>query len=212
MATMKTNQLMEINVGGSVIRALHGSMTVELNDVIGAANIHRIQEGKTPVLLADFLRRVPTKEYITELAKHLSIPTDRVINATGTGPKGKTYGPLNFALYMAQMLNTKLHVLVNQAFIEDRIFQMRDDGGYLNIALRNKVCELPDRLDKDNGGMCTQVNIKIKANINPTGGNWNTATAQELNRRVEMENFLIRGMDMGFINSKEALWTAIEKF
>ena len=125
---------------------------------------------------------------------------------------GGTWAHLYILLDAAARMDADFKVRMFDILVEGKLLEWRDDSGDSFKAL-NVVLDLT--VVKETGSrpetwVYQTVAKAIKDNVKPTGGDWNTATYNELKRRNEIENQLMTILKLGFIKSFEQLLQTIK--
>lgn len=120
--------------------------------------------------------------------------TDRsIVLRKHKAPDGKFYKSIFIDLYIllefASKVSVRLKVIIYKAFVESGLFKKRDKGGILykslSIHIRNSFG------DGENGKNHYVLANLVKEFIKPKDMDWNKATEEELDRRVEFTNIII---------------------
>jgi len=233
---MKTNQRMLVEIGNHRQEIDHLTMMGHLNALWEYGNSLRREKGLPPARLDHWLAHRNTCEFIISLQKeedanspatgylkkqfevvadnngrHTIKGDELTIIKTKRGKSGGTWAHLYLLLKAAAHLDTDFELQVYKTFVTNRILQWRDDSGdefkSLNIAID---AYLPDRKSKDNKGVYIQCARALKAKINPDGGQWNTASYDQLELRTLYERRLIDFMRMGLVRNYEHLKELID--
>ena len=125
---------------------------------------------------------------------------------------GGTWAHLYILLDAASRMDADFKVRMYDILVEGKLLEWRDDSGDSFKAL-NVVLDLT--IVKETGNrpetwVYKDVAKAIKDNVKPTGGDWNTATYDELKRRTNIENQLMTILKLGFIKSFEQLLQTIK--
>ena len=125
---------------------------------------------------------------------------------------GGTWAHLYILLDAASRMDADFKVKMYDILVEGKLLEWRDDSGDSFKAL-NVVLDLT--VVKETGNrpelwVYQTVAKAIKDNVNPTGGDWNTATYNELKRRTEIENQLMTILKLGLIKDFERLLQTIK--
>jgi hypothetical protein len=165
---------------------------------------------KSPANLTNFLQSESTKEFIAASEKEWGMTG--MVAVTGRGNQKQTMAHVCVMIYAAEYLSPAFHAHVIKTFCEDRILQWRDSSGdefkAMNIVIDHY---LPGREGRDNKGIFIQTAVLIREKINPDGGGWNTATAEQLQRRDRLQNDITKFLKMGFIKDWNHLKETISK-
>jgi hypothetical protein len=235
---MKSNQLMQVNLGGKKFPIEHKTMMGSLTDIWNIGNSFREEKGLKPLGLGDFLRSTSTHEFVEELENDLGIENSKYgklphleslesgpskkdgrvetikseLIKTKRGKNGGTWAHLYILLEAAARLDAGLRLKMYKTFISGKLLEWRDSSGdefqNLNIAID---AYLPGREGKENTGIYITCAKRIKEKVNPDGGSWNTATHQQLKHRTEIEKKIVGFLEMGFINDYHHLKQVISK-
>lgn len=204
---MKEDQLMSITVGAHNIEAYHKTGEVVLSDIWRAGNAYRGVIGKPQANVTLFMNRELTKEFVKICeSRNGGKP---IIRKEGRGKRSKTFVSLHFAIYAAEFLSIEFHYEVIDTFINSKILEWRDESGNEFIALNQNIdSSLVDRDGKNNRGIFIQVAKMLKAHIKPDGDSWNTASADQLRLRTEIEGKISDALKFGFIKT----WPELKDF
>jgi hypothetical protein len=125
---------------------------------------------------------------------------------------GGTWANIYILLDAAARMDADFKLKMMKILVEGKLLEWRDDSGDSFKAL-NVVLDLT--IVKETGSrpetwVYKDVAKAIKDNVKPTGGDWNTATYDELKRRTTIENQLMTILKLGFIKSFEQLLQTIK--
>ena len=232
---MKTNQRMLVTIGEHRQEIDHITMMGHLNSLWDYGNSLRRKKGLPPSQIGTWLLSRNTCEFIVSLEKqeaskrcdsnpltnfeiigdlhgrHVIKGSDLTVIKTKRGKGGGTWAHLYLLLKAAAHLDTDFELQIYETFVTNQILRWRDDSGdefkTLNIAID---AYLPDRIGKDNKGVYIQIAMAIKAKVNPDGGQWNTASYDQLELRTKYEKDLIFSLRMGFIRDYNHLKEVID--
>jgi hypothetical protein len=227
---MKSNQLMQVNLGGQQFPIEHKTMMGSLTDIWNIGNSFREANGLKPLDLSNFLRSPETQEFVTVLEKDLGSKNIKSVESTGLkkngmvekitsdliktkrGKNGGTWAHLYIILEAAAKLDANLRLSMYKTFISGKLLEWRDSSGdefqNLNIAID---AYLPGREGKENTGIYITCAKRIKERVSPDGDSWNTATHVQLKLRTELEKKLVGFLEMGFIKDYPHLKQVIAK-
>jgi len=232
---MQTNQKMLVTIGEHRQEIEHLTMMGHLNSLWNYGNVLREKKGLPLARLDTWLAYRNTCEFIISLQKqedakyrdardlkqfeiigdlhgrHVIKGSDLTVIKTKRGKSGGTWAHLYLLLKAAAHLDTDFELQIYETFVTNQILRWRDDSGdefkTLNIAID---AFLPGREGKDNKGVYIQIAMAIKAKVNPDGGQWNTASYDQLELRTLYERRLIDFMRMGFIRDYNHLKEVID--
>ena len=229
---MKTDQLVSVAFPNGTLDIYHKSQMGNLKDVFKLGNKYRVLGDKEPIRLNQFINRKDVKEFV-ESAKEIQGGDESDIwYKKGKGKNVQYFGNLHFIIYCAEMLSPKFHWYIIDTFISNHILKSRDDGGNDFKELNDHLNKMGDRVDgKNNRGLFIQVALKLRLKIfgeeimksfnqDKEDGKlaenfniWNSKYANIVHqdKRVKYESLLINYIEMGFVNSKEEVYRAIEK-
>lgn len=127
-----------------------------------------------------------------------------------------TWANLYILLDLAIWLDTDLKYEMYRVFIEDKILQHRDAGGDKFKELNVLIDNLPDRKGKNNQGCFITVSKlvwdKVKGKDGSKGYNEKEHNSVVQKNREEIENFAVKSIKMGIINSYPALKEFINNY
>ncbi len=206
---MSSTKKMLINVGSFEIEADSLKKEISLTSLWKAINGDRFIHGKSPLNYTSFMRSVGTLEFIEELKRS---GYDEPVRHNGkAGKASKSYCCVTFAVFAMQNASPKLNRIMIEEFITGRILENREAScdlfKGLNIAIDTK---LKGRDGKNNRGLFIQCANRIKAIVKPNEDNWNKATAEQLRRRVDIEERAITVLSTGLVEGKEGLYDVID--
>ncbi len=206
---MKTNKHMIIRIGNFEVEADSLKKEIDLTSLWKAINGDRLTYGKSMINYTHFMRSVGTLEFIEELKR--SGYEDPVRHNGKTGKASKSYCCVTFAIFAMQHASPKLNRIMIEEFVSGRILENREAScdlfKGLNIAIDTK---LKGRDGKNNRGLFIQCANRIKAIVKPNEDNWNKATAEQLRRRVDIEERAITVLSTGLVEGKEGLYDVID--
>lgn len=197
---MLTNQTMTVKFFDSFLTVEHLTKYGSMTDLFNIGNSLRLQEGKKIASLNKFLELDSTKDFIKESSEVWGFDPSQSYHIRGKGRNAGTFGHISLLIYGAEYLSTKFHALVIKEFVTNRILEFRDESGdyfkLMNIAIDQNV---------DTGWDRTRAHVRaalaIKSRINPNGGTWNTASADQLRKRLEIESKVYDMVRLGMIKN-----------
>jgi len=129
------------------------------------------------------------------------------------GRYGGTWCHLYILLDAAGKLDASFKVQIYKRVVEGGLLQWRDDSGDAYKALNIAIDKLCVTQSGHNAYPAIYMNVanKIRKKVNPTGGNWNTATHDELSCRTKIENSLITFIQADLVTGYEHLMSLIDK-
>jgi len=206
---MSNNKTMLISVGNFEIEADSLKKEISLTSLWKAINGDRLMNGKSMINYTHFMRSVGTLEFVEELKKN---GYEEPVRHNGkTGKASKSYCCLTFAVFAMQNASAKFNRIMIEEFITGRILENRelscDLFKGLNIAIDTK---LKGRDGRNNRGLFIQCANRIKDIVKPNEGNWNKATAEQIRRRVDIEERAITVLSTGLVEGKEGLYDVID--
>lgn len=191
---MKTDQLMKLKLFNKEFEIFHNSMYGNLNQLLLAGNQSRIDEGNAPLQLASFLNSKQCQDRINLIENDDSVHCDKrgAVYKTGRSVNTKTQAHILVLLLAAEVISSKFHYELHKKIVSERLLENRDESGDEFMALNINIDGyLPGREEKSsNKGVYIQIAKLIKENIKPNGNDWNTANAEQLKRRVKVEQTL----------------------
>jgi len=229
---MKTDQLVSVAFPNGTLDIYHKSQMGNLKDVFKLGNKYRVLGDKEPIRLNQFINRKDVKEFVESAREIQGGDESDIWYKKGKGKNVQYFGNLHFIIYCAEMLSPKFHWYIIDTFISNHILKSRDDGGNDFKELNDHLNKMRDRVDgKNNRGLFIQVALKLRLKIfgeeimksfnqDKEDGKlaenfniWNSKYANIVhqNKRVKYESLLINYIEMGFVNSKEEVYRAIEK-
>ncbi len=127
------------------------------------------------------------------------------------GRYGGTWVHLYILLDAAGKLDASFKVQIYKRVIDGGLLKWRDDSGDSYKALNIAIDGMLSKLTGEKTDIAVYINIanQIREKVNPTGGQWNTATHEELSYRTRIENNLISFIKAGLVNGYEHLVSII---
>ena len=207
-----SNHLMQVSLQDHLVRCETKGLLVSLNDLVVAGNVCRARAGRSAKNLADIRSTQSYSEFREAVASKTGVPSDKLeVKKMGRG--GGTMGHIYLAVYIAEQMSPEFHVEVISTFVDGKLLETRELGGVifskLNTALAHKMLEWENR--EAHKGHFIAVAKALKVKIIGEDGNWNTTSVQQTQLRYEHEYFLVKMLNMGFINSWVDMKNAIEK-
>jgi len=213
---MKTNQMMMLDFNGKSLSIEHKTKIGSLTDLWAIGNSIREGKGLTQLDMSNYLRSQETLELVQAIERKEgfnSVESTNLKNSSGLLTEvikspliktkrgrygGGTWAHLYILLDAASRMNADFKVKIFDILVEGRLLDWRDDSGdsfkSLNVVLDTTVIK---KLNKEpSAGNYIRLAMAIKKRVNPTGGDWNTATYNELKLRTDIENQLITIMKL----------------
>jgi hypothetical protein len=226
---MKTNQVMQLDFDGKTLAIEHKTKMGSLTELWAIGNSIRKEKGLMPLDIRNFLRSQETLELVQAIEKKEGlngVGTTRLKNSAGMLAEtiksdlirtkrgrhgGGTWAHIYILLDAAARMDADFKVRMFDILVEGKLLEWRDDSGdsfkALNIVLDATVVAKTGK--RPSIALYQRVASYIKDKINPTGGNWNTATSDELKRRSTIETQIMVILKLNFINSEAELARAI---
>ena len=207
---MKTQQILSLTFAATEVTINHATAYGDLTQVLEAANLYRVADadGKN-IQLASLLASDGFQRQCKLLTEDTDFALDKrgAFYKEGAGRNTRTKAHILLLLYVAQVVSPRFHYEFNKRVIIDGLLRWRDVSGdefiVLNSALVNNQHPV---LGKDaHRGHFVQLAKIIKERVNPTGGGWNTATASELRSRAEIEQSLVKVLNLGLVRDWDHL-------
>ena len=209
---MKTNQIMQVTFSKGVLEIGHKTRRASLTDIFKLGNEYRCCNKQAPANITHFLNSAATQLFLKIVSEKLCIPVDEVVVKTGRGKSARLEASLHLIIYAAEYLSTEFHFEVIDTFINHKILTWRDDSGDEFVNLNAAIdTHLPKQVGHDNKGVFIHVAKLLKGRVSPDGDSWNTASADQLRDRYELERKLVSALQMGFIRDWEHLKEVIPK-
>jgi hypothetical protein len=211
---MKTDQMMLVCLPLGDLHIRHKSGMGSLTDLFKMGNQYRINNGKTPGHITQFLESKATQEFKQIVAERQNIPVDQVVRKTGRGSAARTEAQLHFLIYAAEYLSPELHYDVIDAFIHSKILEYRDQSGDSFKALNYVLTASPllaDATVEYKRAIYIRLAKAIRSRIAPPNDNWNEATADQLRERGRMEDRLIDLIELGVVRDCEHLLELVRR-
>jgi hypothetical protein len=227
---MKTNQTMLLQFDDKTLAVEHKTKMGSLTELWAIGNSIRSEKGLPELNMSNYLHSWETLELVHAIEKSQgfkslessylknsagmiseSIKTDLIRTKRGRYGGG-TWAHLYILLDAASKMNADFKVRMYDILVEGKLLEWRDDSGdsfkALNVVLDLTVVK--ETGNRPETWVYQTVAKAIKDNVKPTGGDWNTATYDELKRRTTIENQLMTILKLGFIKSFEQLLQTIK--
>jgi hypothetical protein len=224
---MKTNQTMLLQFDNKTLAVEHKTKMGSLTELWAIGNSIRESKGLSPMDMSNYLRSPETLELVQAIERkqgfksvestHLKNGTVSTIQSHLIQTKrgrygGGTWAHLYILLDAASHMDADFKVRMYDILVEGKLLEWRDDSGdsfkALNVVLDLTVVK--ETGNRPETWVYQTVAKAIKDNVKPTGGDWNTATYDELKRRTTIENQLMTILKLGFIKSFEQLLQTIK--
>jgi hypothetical protein len=224
---MKTNQTMLLQFDDKTLAIEHKTKMGSLTELWAIGNSIRESKGLPTMDMSNYLRSPETLELVHAIERkqgfksvestHLKNGTVSTIQSQLIQTKrgrhgGGTWAHLYILLDAAARMDADFKVRMFDILVEGKLLEWRDDSGdsfkALNVVLDLTVVK--ETGNRPETWVYQTVAKAIKDNVKPTGGDWNTATYDELKRRTTIENQLMTILKLGFIESFEQLLQTIK--
>ena len=207
---MKTGQLMEVTFAKGSITIDHKTLMGDLRKLFEVGNAYRYESKQSHLRMESWLSIDAVKEYITIVSERTGAPA---LVAT-RGRNGTTKAHLRVLLDAAMYLSAEFKDEIISTFVDNQILRWRDLSGDafldINAALAlnaEKVLGKPAHQ-----GHFIQMAKALRAKILPPEHlGWNYANADELRKRTEAEQTLVKLLQLGVVRDWEHLKELIEK-
>jgi hypothetical protein len=207
----------------------HKTKMGSLTELWAIGNSIRESKGLNQLDMKNYLRSPETLELVQAIERKYGIESkcvestqlkrgmvdtiqSQLIQAKRGRHGGGTWAHLYILLDSASRMDADFKVRMYDILVEGKLLEWRDDSGdsfkalnvVLDLTVVKKTGNRPETL------VYQTVAKAIKDNVKPTGGDWNTATYDELKRRTTIENQLMTILKLGFIKSFEQLLQTIK--
>ena len=214
---MKTDQLLVLTFSGATVTLSHASAYGDLSQVLDAANKYRVDDGDGKAIqLASLLASEGFARQAQLLAEDPDFSTDQrgAYFKVGNGRNTRTHAHLMLLLYVAQVVSPRFHYEFNKRVILDNLCRWRDQSGDEFIALNAALALNADKVlgKPAHKGHFVQMAKALRAKLLPPEHlGWNYANADELRKRAEAEQTLVKLLQLGVVRDWEHLKELIEK-
>ena len=214
---MKTDQLLTLTFSGADVTLNHATAYGDLTRVLEAANLYRTQDGDgKPIQLASLLNSEGFARQCALLADDVdfSLDTRGTHYKVGKGRSTRTEAHVMLLLYVAQVVSPRFHYEFNKRVVLSDICRWRDDSGNEFIALNSALANCQQRVlgKPAHQGHYIQMAKSIRAKLLPADHlGWNYATAEQLRQRTEVEQTLVKLLQLGVVRDWEHLKELIGK-
>lgn len=210
---MKTNQLLTLTFNSCDVTLLHNTAYGDLSKVLNAANAYRMTDGDgKPIQLATLLSTEGFKRQCELLENDPDFTLDPrgAWYKVGKSAQTRTEAHLLLLLYVAQVVSPRFHYEFNKRVVMENLCRWRDESGNEFIAL-NSAIDLHCSSDGSNIGRYINAAKIISKRINPDGGSWNTASADQLRERARIEAGAVQLLRLGVVKNWEHLKDLLER-
>jgi hypothetical protein len=223
---MKTNQVMQLDFDGKTLAIEHKTKMGSLTELWAIGNSIRKSKGLTEMDMSHYLRSSETIEYVQAIENDIGFKSAQIADLksgesvanktdlirTKRGRHGGgTWANIYILLDAASRMDAEFKLKMMKILVEGKLLEWRDDSGdsfkALNIVLDSTVVAKTGK--RPSIALYQRVASYIKDKVKPTGGNWNTATYDELKRRSTIETQIMVILKLNFINSEAELARAI---
>lgn len=175
---MKTDQVMEREFLGHVVRQRMKNAFICLNDLIPPGNLARTQHGLTPMTLQPWLAQTTTKELIAEVEARYGSATK-----AHRGRYGGTWAHPIIAMDLALTMHPSLKVDVYEWML-DELLDNRDKSGDSSKYMNGSLYEIyPNRAKFSKYIRKVNRLVRMEVGYDLDADNWNKATAEQLAHR-----------------------------
>ena len=207
---MKIGQVMEVFFAKGSVTINHKTLMGDLRKLFDVGNVYRADAGRGALRMESWLSMDSVKEYIALVSERTAAPA---LVAT-RGRKGTTQAHLRVLLDAAMYLDAAFKDEVISAFVDNQILRWRDLSGDafldVNAAL---ALHAETVLGKPaHQGHYIQMAKSLRAKLLPEDHlGWNYATAEQLRKRTEVEQTLVKLLQLGVVRDWEHLKELIER-
>ena len=207
---MEIGQIMEVTFAKGTITINHKTLMGDLRKLFDVGNTYRVDAERSSLRMESWLAMDSVKEYIALVSAKTEAPA---LVAT-RGRKGTTQAHLRVLLDAAMYLDATFKDEVISAFVDNQILRWRDLSGDafldVNAALALNAEAV---LGKDaHQGHFIQLAKKIRARLLPEDHlGWNYAAAEQLYRRTEVEQTLVKLLQLGVVRDWDHLKELVDK-
>ena len=178
---MKTNQIMERDFLGGIVRQEHKTKFFCVNDLTAIANKYRENKGLSKTDFKLYKKADKTKEFLATLMQEENCAD---VIRTKRGAKGATWvHPLVLFDY-AMWLSPEFKIRVYQ-WLYDNLTEFRDESGNSYKELNSAIAQSADRNPIQLREVIQQVARGIKKYLHVE--DWNKATESQLKARDEIQ-------------------------
>ena len=183
---------------------------VDLNSLINAGNMWRLQNGMASYQLGSFINGSYLPRYIAAASRCWGLPENCFLKSGGSGNKKWTKGHVSVVVLLAEQISPDFHAEVHKVFIEGKILENRVLGGEEFNRLNSLiVSHIPSPSGNDSGRLINAAKL-IRAKCEVSCGDelvvtWNQESANYVaqKRRVELTAKLCLFLESGLIRDWE---------
>ena len=214
---LKTDQLLVLAFSGAEVTLSHATAYGDLSRVLEAANLYRTQDGDgKQIQLASLLSSEGFSTQCALLAEDVDFSLDPrgAYYKVGKGRNTRTEAHVMLLLYVAQVVSPRFHYEFNKRVVLSDICRWRDDSGNEFIALNAALALNAETVlgKPAHQGHYTQMAKSIRAKLLPEDHlGWNYATSEQLRKRTEVEQTLVKLLQLGVVRDWEHLKELIAK-
>jgi len=231
MSKLKTNMRLSVSIFDTVLHVAHKDGFINAMDLLQIGNQTRSQKGQQFLQKAQIMRMAQfvelhdavKEQVLSGSYSYFELDPEKLVINSGSGRNTKTMLFLPLAIEFAGIMSPYFRAELYKVFIEERLLQNRDEGGYdfkrLNISIDKYLSGREHK--KTNKGIFITIAKMLKAKIFSADAIkqaseakvnlWNEATPSELLLRISFENDLINLLRLGVVRDWDHLKELIEK-
>lgn len=196
------DQKMMIKFSEGVLEFWHKSEMGDLGAMFQLGNAYRLHQRQDAVLMANWIQRQDTQEYIALVSKEIGRPA--VERKKGKG--GGTYAHLKILIDAGSAMSAQFKSEIHDCFILQRVQVFRDMGGEEFKDMNNLLALAAESVlgKPAHTGHFIQLAKAIKARCQ-SPENWNTASPWQLQERCRLETALASFLKSGVVRDWEHL-------
>ena len=206
-----SNHIMHVDFFGTPIRCETDGLMISLTDLARAGNQWRLLNSLPQKTLGNI---VDTQGFAAFLAvAQTDMPNQVLYRVDGKGKAKRTMAHVVLAVYVAEQFSPKFHYDVIKTFVEGKLLEFRDHGGTEFKALNATLDLRGDAVlgKPAHKGHYVQMATAIRKRILHADQDWNTASVAQTHRRYEVEQTLVKLLELGVVRDWEHLKELIEK-
>lgn len=202
---------MQVDFFGTPVRCESDGLMICVTDLSRAGNQWRVTNGQSIKSLVSIIDSQGFADFLAVAQKHM--PDQVLYRVDGKGNSKRSMAHVILAIYIAEQYSTEFHFDVIKTFVEGKLLEFRDHGGTEFKALNAALDLHSDAVlgKQAHKGHFIQMAAIMRKRILREGQDWNTASVAQTYQRYEVEQTLVKLLELGVVRDWEHLKELIEK-
>lgn len=211
-------QVMQVSIMDAIVSADTDGF-VDLNDLVNAGNLWRLQNGMPVYQLGTFLNSKMLDEYVNAASIVWDLPKESFLKKSGKNKTSRHSGHVSVAVLLAEQISPVFHATVHKIFIDGKLLEYRLLGGTEFKALNAMIDQyLPSESGSNAGRYINAAKmIRSKCAISKPDDveitTWNQSAADSVAQRMryDIESKLVTMISLGLIKDWDGLKDVINR-